>query len=101
MAFWYIPSGGSSGGSGGGGTPPPSANVELHDELTTQIDGVRDTFTVTRGSYMAGTLDLTIGGVGGMARGIHFFEDDPVTGTFRTTRALTLADGPLVAQYKY
>lgn len=100
MAFWYIPVGGS-GGSGGGGGTPTSANVELHDELTTQIDGVRDTFTVTRGSYTAGTLDLTIGGVGGMARGIHFFEDDPVTGTFRTTRALTLADGPLVAQYKY
>lgn len=99
MSFWYI--GPSTGGGGTGGTTPTSANVELHDDLTAQIDDVKDIFTVTRGSYEAGSLNISVGGVGGMQEGIHFTEIDPATGRFQTAEVLEAADAPLVVQYKY
>jgi hypothetical protein len=57
MSFWYIPPGG---GGGGGGTPSTPVNVELHDNLSAQINGVTDTFTVTRGKYEAGSLEISV-----------------------------------------
>lgn len=96
MSFWYI---GPS--AGGGGSTPTSANVELHDDLTAQIDGIKDTFIVTRGSYEPGSLDISVGGVGGMQEGVHFTETNPAAGEFKTAEVLVAADAPLVVQYKY
>jgi hypothetical protein len=96
MGFWYSPPAGS-----GTTTTLPGDSVELHDDLSAQINSITDTFTVTRGKYIAGSLDLTVAGVGGMSRNTHFFEVDPALGTFRMARVLIPTDAPLIAQYKY
>jgi hypothetical protein len=96
MSFWY-----SGPVTDSGGTTPVSVNIELHDDLSAQVDGVKDTFTVTRGSYESGSLDISVGGVSGMSLGTHYFETSPSSGIFKTVRALTADDLPLIAQYKY
>lgn len=78
-----------------------AANVILHDDLSAQVDGITDTFTVSQGSYNAGSLDISVGGVSGMSLGTHYFETTPGSGVFRTARALTTDDLPLIARYTY
>ncbi len=101
MSFFYFPPG------GGGGTPAPSepptggeivAKVKIGIDLSSQIDGVKDTFIVPEANYVAGSLDCSIGGLD-MQKNNHFFEEDPAIGAVRVARVLTADDIPLKVTY--
>lgn len=96
MGFWIIGTGGGGGGGGGGTTE----NIQLYDDLSAQIDGVKDTFTVARGNFTGGTVACSIGGLV-MRKGPHFTEFDAATGKIKTARPLDATDIPLIVSYKY
>jgi len=87
-----------TGGSGGGGSA--ASEQRLYDDISAQIDGVLEVFTVSEGNYIAGTLTINIGGIIN-DKDVHYFEEDPATGQIRFIVAPTLDDAPIVAQYQY
>jgi len=81
---------------------PVGSRSQFYDDLSSQITGIVDTFTVTGGVYVPGSLNIMIHGLSGMQKGVHYFETDPSAGTFQVARVLSSPDDvPLIAQYNY
>jgi hypothetical protein len=74
--------------------------IELDEDLSGQIDGVTDTYTVMRGRYVMNSLQVIVGGLP-QTQNSHFTEYDADTGKFKTARPLDAEDGSLIVAYKY